>query len=43
MFQDKVDSLFICQNCGEGFSIKKLESHVKESHFWNAKFDYYKK
>jgi hypothetical protein len=25
----------LCEMCGDNFSIRKLEKHVKENHFWN--------
>ena len=43
MLHKNPDSLFICKNCGEGFSIRNLERHLKEAHFWDNKFEYFRK
>ena len=28
-------TLFECRNCGEHFTIEKVEEHIKEMHFWD--------
>jgi len=30
-----MQAIFECRNCGEHFTIDKVEKHVKEMHFWN--------